>query len=95
MTVSLDAIPTWKNVEGRKAIQREFVFADFREAFAFMTQAALVAEAMDHHPEWFNVYRKVNVILTTHSAGKVTDLDLRLAKAMDDIFVRFVNASHS
>jgi 4a-hydroxytetrahydrobiopterin dehydratase len=95
MKVSLVAIPQWKPVEGRDAINRKFVFRNFREAFGFMTEAALVAEAMDHHPEWFNVYKNVDVTLATHSAGGVTELDVKLAKAMDDIFLRFVNASHS
>lgn len=73
-------------VEGTdRAIAKEFVFGNFREAFGFMTQAALVAEKMDHHPEWSNVYRKVHVRLTTHDAGGLTALDLALAAAMDGI----------
>lgn len=75
----------WELVEGRDAIARAFQFANFSEAFAFMTRAALKAEAMDHHPEWFNVYNKVEVTLATHDAGGVTELDIRLAAFMDQI----------
>jgi 4a-hydroxytetrahydrobiopterin dehydratase len=89
MQIDLQQIPQWKKVEGRDAIARDFVFRNFREAFAFMTETALMAEAMDHHPEWFNVYRKVSVTLTTHSAGGVTDLDVKLAKSMDEILLRY------
>jgi 4a-hydroxytetrahydrobiopterin dehydratase len=89
MQIDLDQIPKWKRVDGRDAIARDFVFRNFREAFAFMTETVLVAEAIDHHPEWFNVYRKVSVTLTTHSAGGVTELDVKLAKAMDEIMLRF------
>jgi 4a-hydroxytetrahydrobiopterin dehydratase len=95
MEIDLGHIPDWKRVDGRNAIIREFVFRNFREAFAFMTEAALVAETIDHHPEWFNVYNKVNVTLTTHSAGGVTELDIKLAKAMDKIFVKFDRTSNS
>jgi 4a-hydroxytetrahydrobiopterin dehydratase len=63
--------------------QREFTFRDFNEAFGFMTRAALVAEKLDHHPEWFNVYDKVEVTLATHDAGGVTERDVELAAAMD------------
>jgi 4a-hydroxytetrahydrobiopterin dehydratase len=89
MKIDLDQIPQWKRVNGRDAISRDFAFRNFREAFSFMTETALVAETMDHHPEWFNVYRKVSVTLTTHSAGGVTELDVKLAKAMDEIMLRF------
>jgi 4a-hydroxytetrahydrobiopterin dehydratase len=75
----------WSMVEGRDAIFKSFKFNSFGSAFGFMTQAALVAEKMDHHPEWFNVYARVDVTLATHSAGGVTELDVRLAKAMDKI----------
>ena len=73
----------WAEVEGRDALTKTFQFADFTEAFAWMTQAALVAEKTDHHPEWFNVYRTVEVTLSTHDAGGLTQLDLDLARAMD------------
>jgi 4a-hydroxytetrahydrobiopterin dehydratase len=89
MPVSLDTLPHWQRVTGRDAITRDFAFGNFRQAFAFMTEAALVAEAMDHHPEWFNVYNKLTITLTTHSAGGVTDLDVKLAKSLDEIFLRF------
>ena len=73
----------WSEVTGRDAISRKFTFKDFNEAFGFMTRAALVAEKLDHHPEWFNVYNKVEVTLATHDAGGVTERDIELAEAMD------------
>ena len=73
----------WTEVSGRDAIARKFTFRDFNQAFGFMTRAALVAEKMDHHPEWFNVYNRVEVTLTTHDAEGVTELDVRLAAFMD------------
>ncbi|MBI1385330.1 MAG: 4a-hydroxytetrahydrobiopterin dehydratase [Rhizobiales bacterium] len=73
----------WRAVEGRDAIRRSFKFASFNAAFGWMTRMALVAEKLDHHPEWSNVYNTVDVTLTTHSAGGLTELDVRLAKAMD------------
>ena len=82
---ALAALPGWQEVEDRAAIARTFTFKDFNEAFGFMTRAALVAEEMNHHPEWFNVYKTVEVVLTTHDAGGLSDLDLRLARAMDRI----------
>lgn len=75
----------WSEVPGRDAITKQFVFKDFSQAFGFMARAALVAEKMDHHPEWFNVYKTVEVTLSTHDAGGLTDLDLKLAEAMDKI----------
>ncbi len=75
----------WVKVDGRDAIHKSFKFKDFSAAFGFMTRAALVAEKMDHHPEWFNVYNKVDVTLATHSAGGVTDLDIKLAEAMNQL----------
>jgi 4a-hydroxytetrahydrobiopterin dehydratase len=76
-------LPDWKMVDGRDAICRSFKFRDFNAAFGFMTRAALVAEQMNHHPEWFNVWNKVDVTLSTHDAGGLTELDLKLAEAMD------------
>jgi 4a-hydroxytetrahydrobiopterin dehydratase len=73
----------WSEVSGRDAITRKFVFKDFNQAFGFMTRAALVAEKMDHHPEWFNVYKTVEVTLSTHDAGGLTELDVKLAEAMN------------
>jgi 4a-hydroxytetrahydrobiopterin dehydratase len=78
-------LPGWRLADGRDAIQRTFRFKDFSEAFGFMARAALVAEKMDHHPEWTNVWNRVDVTLATHSAGGLTKLDLELAEAMDRI----------
>jgi 4a-hydroxytetrahydrobiopterin dehydratase len=75
----------WKKVKGRSALQKSFLFADFNEAFSFMTRAALVSEQMNHHPEWFNVYNRVDVVLSTHDAGGITEKDFKLAKFMDRI----------
>ena len=75
----------WSDVSGRDAITRKFTFKDFNQAFGFMTRAALIAEKMDHHPEWFNVYKTVEVTLSTHDAGGVTELDVKLAEAMDKL----------
>ena len=75
----------WSVVEGRDAINRKYVFANFVEAFGFMTQAALIAEKMNHHPEWSNVYRDVDVTLTTHDCGGLSGLDVKLAKKMDEL----------
>lgn len=74
----------WKAMSTRLAIQKTFMFKDFNAAFGFMTRVALKAEHMNHHPEWANVYNKVDVILTTHDAGGVTERDFTLAFAMDD-----------
>jgi 4a-hydroxytetrahydrobiopterin dehydratase len=82
---ALAGLPAWEPVEGRDAITRTFVFADFSEAFGFMARAALVAEKMDHHPEWTNVYRTVTVVLTSHDADGLTGRDVALATAMDRI----------
>ena len=73
----------WSAVEGK--LQREFRFGDFVAAFGFMTSSALVAERMNHHPEWFNVYNRVEVALTTHDVGGITTLDLELARAMNEL----------
>jgi 4a-hydroxytetrahydrobiopterin dehydratase len=80
---ALARLTGWSEVSGRDAITKKFVFADFNAAFGFMTRAALVAEKMDHHPEWFNVYKTVEVTLSTHDAGGLTELDVQLAAAMD------------
>jgi 4a-hydroxytetrahydrobiopterin dehydratase len=82
---ALAKLSGWSEVAGRDAIAKKFVFRDFNEAFGFMARAALVAEKMDHHPEWFNVYKTVEVTLSTHDAGGVTELDTQLAGAMDKI----------
>jgi 4a-hydroxytetrahydrobiopterin dehydratase len=76
--------PLWRIAEGgRDAIQRTYRFSDFTAAFGFMTRTALMAEKLDHHPEWFNVYNRVDVTLTTHDANGVTELDVTLAGLMD------------
>jgi len=82
---ALASLSGWTEVAGRDAITRKFSFKDFNEAFGFMARAALVAEKMDHHPEWFNVYKTVEVTLSTHDAGGVTELDVKLAEAMNRI----------
>jgi 4a-hydroxytetrahydrobiopterin dehydratase len=73
----------WQITEGRDAIRKTYAFANFVEAFGFMTRVALHAEKLDHHPEWFNVYRTVEVTLSTHDAGGLTELDVKLASRMD------------
>ncbi len=80
---ALGRLKGWSEVTGRDAISKKFVFADFNAAFGFMARAALMAEKLDHHPEWFNVYKTVDVTLSTHDAGGVTELDIKLAEAMD------------
>jgi 4a-hydroxytetrahydrobiopterin dehydratase len=75
----------WQEVAGRDAICKCFAFKDFSAAFGFMTRVALQAEKMNHHPEWFNVYKTVQVTLSTHDAGGLNDRDVRLAQAMDAI----------
>jgi 4a-hydroxytetrahydrobiopterin dehydratase len=85
-SAALAELPGWLAVEGRDAIRREYRFASFSAAFGWMTRVALAAEALDHHPEWFNVYNRVDVTLATHDADGVTDLDVRLAKLMDEAF---------
>ncbi len=80
---ALARLPGWTAVEGRDAIARTFRFADFNAAFGWMTRVALAAEKLDHHPEWFNVYNRVEVVLATHDADGVTELDVTLAGVMD------------
>ena len=82
---ALAELPDWTVVDGRDAIEKRFSFDNFNQAFGFMTRVALVAEKLDHHPEWSNVYGRVDVTLSTHDAGGLTQLDLRLARAMDRI----------
>lgn len=76
---------SWKKVKGRSALQKSFVFENFNEAFGFMSRVALKAEQMNHHPEWFNVYNRVDVILSTHDAGGITELDIKLATFIDKV----------
>lgn len=80
---ALATLTGWKPAEGREAITKRFLFRDFSEAFGWMTRVALLAETMNHHPEWSNVYRTVTVTLATHDAGGLTELDVRLARAVD------------
>ena len=80
---ALRKLKGWSEVSGRDAISKKFVFKDFNQAFGFMARAALVAEKMDHHPEWFNGYKTADVTLSTHDAGGVTELDVKLAAEMD------------
>jgi 4a-hydroxytetrahydrobiopterin dehydratase len=82
---ALVSLKGWTEVEGRDAISKRFVFADFNAAFGWMARVALLAEKMDHHPEWSNVYRTVDVTLSTHDAGGLSDLDIAMAKAMDQM----------
>ena len=80
---AMKELPDWRAVDGRDAIQRSFKFGDFNEAWGFMTRVALQAEAQDHHPEWFNVYNRVDVTLSTHDCGGVSERDVKLAKTID------------
>ena len=80
---ALDGLPDWDYDEARDAISRRFVFADFPEAFGFMSRVALVAERADHHPEWSNVWNRVDILLTTHDCGGLSARDIALAQAID------------
>ncbi|MDE1153487.1 MAG: 4a-hydroxytetrahydrobiopterin dehydratase [Micavibrio sp.] len=80
----------WGVPKGRKAIAKKFVFKDFNAAFGFMTRIAMIAEQMNHHPEWFNVYNRVEVVLTTHDVGGVSDNDFKMARIMDSFAKKFL-----
>lgn len=82
-SAAVERLPLWSPVEGRDAIRRSVKFKDFAEAFGFMARIAVVAERMDHHPEWFNVYNRVDILLATHESGGVTERDIKLAEAID------------
>lgn len=82
---ALARLKDWSEVKGRDAISKKFTFSDFNEAFGFMARVALVAEKLDHHPEWSNVYKNVEVTLSTHDAGGLTERDIKLAEAMDKL----------
>jgi 4a-hydroxytetrahydrobiopterin dehydratase len=82
---ALKELPGWTETPGREAIARTFTFKDFNEAFGFMSRVALAAEKRDHHPEWRNVYKTVEVVLATHDAGGVTALDIELARTMNAV----------
>ena len=79
----LTELDGWTLVDGRDAVSKTFTFRNFSEAFGWMSRVALAAEKMDHHPEWFNVYKTVEVTLSTHSVGGLSSLDIKLAKMMD------------
>ena len=85
---SLTALPGWTRVAGRPAIAKSYKWADFSEAWAFMSRVALLAEKMDHHPEWLNVWNRVDITLTTHDAGGVSLLDLTMAAGIEKIGAR-------
>ena len=80
---ALATLKDWKEVPGRDAIQKSFKFADFNQAWGFMTRVALAAEKADHHPEWSNVYNRVEIVLSTHDAGGLSEKDIALAKVID------------
>jgi len=82
---ALDGLSDWDYDESRDAITRSIVFTDFAEAFGFMAQVALIAEKADHHPEWKNVWNRVEILLTTHDAGGLSERDIELAEAIDAI----------
>lgn len=82
---ALDGLPDWDFDEARDAITRTFTFTDFSEAFAFMTRVALLAEQADHHPEWSNVYNRVEILLTTHDAGGLSERDIEMAEAIEGL----------
>jgi 4a-hydroxytetrahydrobiopterin dehydratase len=84
---ALSQLQGWTAVSEKDAISKTFKFADFNAAFGFMTRVALMADKLDHHPEWFNVYNRVEVLLTTHDADGVSDLDVTMAKFMDGLAV--------
>jgi len=86
IALAVSKLPGWKVEDGK--LHRDYVFGDFVGAFAFMSGAALVAQAMDHHPEWFNVWNKVRIDLATHDAGGITARDVKLAQAMEKLAAR-------
>jgi 4a-hydroxytetrahydrobiopterin dehydratase len=83
---ALTALPQWTHDAARGSIRRDFVFADFNEAFAFMTRIALAAERADHHPEWFNVYNRVEMMLSTHDCQGLSQRDIDMAQLADRAF---------
>lgn len=88
-TAAVEGLEGWRRAEGRDAITKEFRFKDFNAAFGFMASVALFAEKRGHHPEWFNVYNRVEATLATHDAGGVTHKDVELARFMDEAAARF------
>ena len=85
VAAALAQLTGWTAADGKDAIEKTFRFADFNAAFGFMTRVAIMADKLDHHPEWFNVYNRVEVLLATHDADGVTSLDVTLAKFMDEV----------
>ena len=85
-SAALAGLPHWMDVDGRDAISRTFRFKDFNAAFGFMTRCALKADQMDHHPEWFNVYNRVDIVLTSHDVVGLSERDIALAGFIEDIF---------
>jgi 4a-hydroxytetrahydrobiopterin dehydratase len=90
LTEAISGLPGWTLKAGK--LHREYAFGDFVAAFGFMTSAALVAQRMDHHPEWFNVFDKVRIDLSTHDAGGITGLDVRMANSMEELANRWLPA---
>jgi 4a-hydroxytetrahydrobiopterin dehydratase len=88
ITTALKSLAGWTRVEGRSALSKRFTFKDFSEAWGFMSRVALVAEKLDHHPEWLNVWNRVDVTLSTHDAGGISALDFMLAEAVERIAAR-------
>ena len=80
---ALEELSGWDQAEGRDAIEKSFKFKSFNEAWGFMTRVALAAEKLNHHPEWFNVYNRVDILLSTHDCGGLSELDIKLAKRID------------
>lgn len=80
---ALAELTDWNQVEGRDAIEKSFKFKSFNEAWGFMSRVALAAEKLNHHPEWFNVYNRVDILLSTHDCGGLSELDVKLAKRID------------
>ena len=88
LNAALVGLPGWQRLSGRDAIGRSFKFKNFRQAFAFMTEVALLAEKADHHPEWTNVYNRLDMVLTTHEAGGTSERDIALAGEIEKIPLR-------
>ncbi len=84
-TDSIKQLLGWELLQGRDAITKSFKFKTFNQAFGFMTQVALIAEKLNHHPEWFNVYNRVDITLSTHDAGGLTELDIKLAEKINKV----------
>ena len=85
IAAALARLPGWSRVDGRSAIAKKFQFADFSQAFGFMSRVALAAEKQDHHPEWANVWNRVEITLSTHDAGGLSARDVKLAEAIEKI----------